>query len=130
MKRILGLIDVPWRVLVLCKLAINLRSRDGFSNGFPTDNFRPHLFAREAFEPKAHKPPHPEYIEGETILGKTRYGIPVTPSKFVSRRPHLTFLQGVMKFMFAREVQLRVPLDESTMVIAPASLSHFSNSVG
>ncbi|KAH8657153.1 hypothetical protein BGZ60DRAFT_567571 [Tricladium varicosporioides] len=31
---------------------------------------------------RPHKPPHPEYIEGITTLGKTRYGIPVMLEQF------------------------------------------------
>ncbi|CAG8983607.1 hypothetical protein HYALB_00004628 [Hymenoscyphus albidus] len=42
----------------------------------------PYVCDRVPFQPKAHKPPHPVYIEGETILGKTKYGIPVTPEQF------------------------------------------------
>ncbi|KAF4629557.1 hypothetical protein G7Y89_g8587 [Cudoniella acicularis] len=37
---------------------------------------------RVPFVPNRHKPPHPVYVEGVTILGKTKYGIPVNEWQF------------------------------------------------
>jgi hypothetical protein len=41
-------------------------------------------YPRVAFKKNPHKKPHPKYKEGITILGKTKFGIPVMEEQFVS----------------------------------------------
>ena len=44
-------------------------------------------YPRMPFKKSPHKKPHPKYKDGITILGKTKFGIPVTEEQFVFPLP-------------------------------------------
>jgi hypothetical protein len=80
-------------------------------------------YPRVPFKKNPHKKPHPKYKDGVTILGKTKFGIPVTEEQFVRS---LSFSRKYLAWLtsnFLEEQSLR-PLARPRSRRSPPYRSH------